>query len=128
MVGPSELYVLTGALASKRENPTLRELARELQVDHTFVHRALRRAAEAGLYDAASKRVNEPNFEELVVHSARFIAPAELGGLTAGVEAAWAAEPVSARIRQAGGSHRQSGRTLKDAYAVRRCSLCIPRR
>jgi hypothetical protein len=102
MVGASEIYVLAGVLASKRQKPTLRELATELHVNPTFVHRALRRAEQAGLYDGAEKRLNEPNFEELVAHSARYIAPVRLGSLTPGVRAAWACPPVSKKIGQAG--------------------------
>ena len=103
MIDSRDIYVLAGAVASQREAPSLRELAAELHVDHTLVHRALGRAAEAGLYSPASRSVILPAFEELVVHAARFIAPAPLGGLVAGVPAAWAAEPVSSRIREAGG-------------------------
>jgi hypothetical protein len=73
-----------------------------LHVDHTLVHRSLNRTEAAGLYRKASKQVNRANFEELVVHAARFIAPAALGQLTRGVPAAWAAEPITKRIRQSG--------------------------
>lgn len=100
MLGPTDIYVLAGMLAEDGEPKTLRALARELHVDHTLVHRALARAEEAGLYRKASKEVNRPNLEELLTHAVRFIAPAELGELTRGVPAAWAAEPVSREISQ----------------------------
>jgi DNA-binding transcriptional MocR family regulator len=102
MLSPSDIYVLAGTLADADKKPTLRELARELHIDHTLVHRALKRAEEAGLYRSASKQVNRANFEELMTHAARFIAPAALGELTRGTPAAWAAKPVSKRIRQQG--------------------------
>jgi len=101
VISPTDIYVLAGALAENGE-PTLRDLARELHVDHTLVHRALARAQEAGLYRKESKEVNRPNFEELLAHAARFIAPAQLGPLTRGMPAAWAAEPISKVIRQSG--------------------------
>jgi len=101
MVGASEIYVLAGVLTSGRDKPTLRELAAELHVNPTFVHRMLRRAEQAGLYDGVEKRVNQPNFEELIAHSARYIAPARLGALTPGVPAGWASAPISKRIGQA---------------------------
>ncbi len=100
MLGSSEIYVLAGALANADKKPTLRALARQLHVDHTLVHRALKRADDAGLYNGASKQVNRANFEELLAHAARFIAPVTLGELTRGTRAAWAAEPISRRIRQ----------------------------
>jgi MarR family len=102
MVSPTDVYVLAGVLAEDGEPTTLRDLARELHVDHTLVHRALIRAEEAGLYRKASKEVNRPNLEELLIHAARFIAPARLGPLTRGTLAAWAAEPISKVIRQSG--------------------------
>jgi DNA-binding transcriptional MocR family regulator len=102
MISPSDIYVLAGTLAEAGMEPTLRELAGELHVDHTLVHRALKRAEEAGLYRSASKQVNRANFEELMTHAARFVAPAALGELTRGMPAAWAAEPISGRIRQPG--------------------------
>jgi hypothetical protein len=98
-LGASDIYVLAGALA-ERNPATLRELAATLAVDHTLVHRALQRAATAGLYSTAGKQVNHASFEELIVHAARFIVPTGLGELTRGVPAAWAAEPISTLIRQ----------------------------
>lgn len=100
MLGPTHLYVLAGVLAEDGERSTLRALAGALHVDHTLVHRALKRAEAAGLYATDTKMVNRANFEELMTHAARFIAPARLGELTRGVPAAWAAEPILTIIRQ----------------------------
>lgn len=102
MLSPTDIYVLAGAVAAEGETASLRELARDLHVDHTLVYRSLARAEEAGLYSKASKAVNRANLEELLAHASRFIAPAELGQLTRGVPAAWAAEPISRTIRQRG--------------------------
>ena len=100
VLGPTDLYVLAGALAHEEGDWTLRELAATLQVDHTLVHRALKRAENANLYRTSTKQVNLASFEELTIHAARFIAPAPLGELTRGVPAAWAAEPIATTIRQ----------------------------
>jgi hypothetical protein len=101
MIGPTDLYVLAGVLSSEEETFTLRGLAGKLHVDHTLVHRALKRAENADLYRESSRQVHLANFEELAIHASRFIAPARLGELTRGVPAAWAAEPISQLIRQA---------------------------
>jgi hypothetical protein len=101
MIGPTDLYVLAGVLSSEEEIFTLRGLAAMLHVDHTLVHRALKRAENADLYRESSRQVNLANFEELAIHAARFIAPARLGALTRGLPAAWAAEPISGLIHQA---------------------------
>jgi hypothetical protein len=100
MLSPTDIYVLAGVLANEEANPTLRELAEKLHVDHTLIHRALKRAANAGLYRADSKRVNRANFEELKIHALRFFAPGPLGALTRGIPAAWAAPPISSIIHQ----------------------------
>jgi hypothetical protein len=100
MLSPTDIYILTGVFASKQEDWSLRELAAKLHVEHTLVHRALKRAEIAGLYTASSRRVHLANFEELMIHAARFIVPAQLGELVPGVPAAWAAEPISAIIHQ----------------------------
>lgn len=100
MIGPTDLYVLAGALSSEEETWTLRELAARLHVDHTLVHRALKRAESVGLYSSNTGRVNAANFEELTIHAARFVAPARLGELVPGIPAAWAAQPISKIIRE----------------------------
>jgi hypothetical protein len=98
----TDLYVLTGALANQWEALSLRGLAEKLFVDHTVVSRALKRTEEAGLYQPANRRVNPASFAELMIHAARFVAPAPLGGMTRGFNAAWAAAPMSALIRRSG--------------------------
>jgi len=106
MLRPTDLYVLTGALANQGEKPSLRDLAEKLFLDHTVVSRSLKRTEEAGLYQSVERRVNSANFAELMIHAARFIAPAPLGGMTRGFDAAWAAAPISDIIRQSGDEPR----------------------
>jgi hypothetical protein len=74
-----------------------------LLIDHTLVHRALRRAEEVDLYSGATRAAHLPNFEELLVHAGRFLAPAHLGELASGIPAAWAAKPMAALIRESPG-------------------------
>jgi DNA-binding MarR family transcriptional regulator len=100
MLGSTDIYIVAGVFAAHSEGSTLRQLANILKVDHTLVHRALKRAETAGLYASSSKRVHRANFEELLTHAARFIAPARLGGLTPGMPAAWATKPISTLVRQ----------------------------
>jgi len=101
VLSPTDIYVLAGVISNDKDSWTLRDLAAMLHVDHTLVHRALKRVEVAGLYDATSRQVNLANFEELAIHAARFIAPAPLGALTRGLPAAWAAKPISKLIHQA---------------------------
>ncbi|HEX3392158.1 MAG TPA: hypothetical protein VHS55_06320 [Solirubrobacteraceae bacterium] len=105
MLSSTDIYIVTGALTSDRDGWTLRDIADLLHVDHTLVHRALRRAGAAGLYMSSTRRVNRPNFEELVTHAVRFIAPVQLGELTRGVPAAWSVDPISTIIHQQAHEH-----------------------
>jgi hypothetical protein len=74
----------------------------QLHVDHTLVHRGLERSDAVGLYLPGARAVNAGELEQLLVHAARFIAPVRLGGLVAGVPAAWAAEPIASLVRESG--------------------------
>lgn len=94
MIQSGDIYVLTGLIAWESGEWTLRELADGLMVDHTLVHRALKRAESVGLYSSATRRVNLPNLEELLIHASRFVLPAKLGEVTVGVPSAWAAKPI----------------------------------
>jgi hypothetical protein len=101
MLSSTDIYIVAGVISSDRGSWTLRGLAATLHVEHTLVHRALKRAEIAGLYTTNTRRVHLANFEELMIHAARFIAPGRLGELVPGVPAAWAAEPISEFIHQA---------------------------
>jgi hypothetical protein len=102
MLLPSDIYVLCGLVALDDDSWTYRDLARRLGVPHAMVQRAVGRAQEAGLYLGEGRRVHRPNLEEFLLHSLRFVAPAKLGAVVPGVSAAWAAPPVSHRIRESG--------------------------
>jgi hypothetical protein len=99
---PSDIYVLCGLAAFDDAPWTYRDLANLLGVPHAMVQRALRRAQEASLYSSESRRVHRPHLEEFLLHGLRFVAPAKLGAVVPGVPAAWAAPPVSRRIRESG--------------------------
>jgi hypothetical protein len=101
MVKGSDIYVLSGLLAHD-EVWSYRSLAEQLHVPHPVVQRALRRAKGADLYSVDRREVHLPNFEEFALHALRFVVPARLGPLTAGVLAAWAAEPMAGAIRSSG--------------------------
>lgn len=104
MLQPADIYVLAGLVAhGDEEDWTLRGLAGKLLIDHTLIHRGLKRAEEVDLYLPSVRRVNLPNLEELLVHAGRFVAPARLGPIVPGVRAAWAAEPMSRLVRESPG-------------------------
>jgi len=101
MVKDSDVYVLGGLLAHDGAW-SYRSLAERLRVPHPVVQRALERAKGADLYSADRREVHLAHFEEFALHALRFVAPAQLGPLTPGVPAAWAAEPMASAIRSSG--------------------------
>lgn len=102
MLQPSDIYVLCGLVAADDASWTYRELAKQLGVPHAMVQRALQRTEEAELYSSDSRSVHRWNLEEFLLHGLRFLAPAKLGRVVPGIPAAWAASPVSRRIRESG--------------------------
>lgn len=102
MLQSSDIYVLCGLVAADDPSWTYRDLAKRLGVPHPLVQRGLARAHEAGLYSPESRCVHRANLEEFLLHGLRFVAPAKLGGVVPGIPAAWAAPPVSQRIRESG--------------------------
>lgn len=100
MLKPPDFYVLAGVLTVEDRDWTYRALASTLEVPHALVQRALQRAEEAGLYSGANRSVHRANLEELILHGLRFLAPAKLGSVVAGIPAAWAASPMASLIRE----------------------------
>ncbi len=98
MIRPADIYVLLGVAARDEGAFTYRELANELGIPHAQVQRSLDRAGASGLYHSDRHGVHRANLEEFLIHALRYVAPASLGAVVAGVPAAWAAEPLSARI------------------------------
>jgi hypothetical protein len=98
---PGDIYVLAG-LVTHDGDWTYRQLAADLHVPHAVVQRALARAGEADLYSESRRSVHLPHFEEFALHGMRFVAPAHVGPIVAGVPAAWAAPPMAELIRSSG--------------------------
>ena len=102
MIRPADIYVLLGVAAHDDSPFTYRELAHEPGIPHAQVQRSLDRAGAAGLYLSNRHDVHRANLEEFLIHALRYVAPASLGAVVAGVPAAWAAEPLSAHISSDG--------------------------
>jgi hypothetical protein len=101
VVKAPDIFVLACLLAGDGDW-TYRSLGERLDVPHSVVQRAIGRAQAADLYVPERRDVHRPHFEEFAIHALRFVVPGELGAVASGVPAAWAAEPVAARIRSSG--------------------------
>jgi len=81
-------------LANRKLEWTFADLARELGISASEVHAALRRAAEAGLYDYEGRRVWRHALWELAVHGLRYVFPARPGARQRGIPTAHSAPPL----------------------------------
>jgi hypothetical protein len=77
---------------------TVRSLESETTIPRSVVQRAIKRLAQAGLYDEHARRVRISQSEEFLVHGLRYVFPGRVGGPTLGVPAAWAAEPLAREL------------------------------
>lgn len=77
---------------------TFGQVAAELDLSASGVHRSLERADQAGLYDARRRKVNRAGLLELLAHGARYVFPAVRQGDARGIPTAWAAPPLVSRL------------------------------
>ena len=101
MLKPQDIVVLL-KLADKQPGWTFEEVAVELGLSPSAVHRSLDRAKQAGLYDARRKAVNGDALFEFLAHGARYVFPAVRHGEARGVPTAWAAPPLTDRLSSSG--------------------------
>lgn len=97
MLKAQDIVVLL-KLARGRSVWTFEEVAEELGLSPSVVHRSLDRAAQAGLFDARRRRVNRPALLEFLAHGARYVFPASRQGEARGLPTAWAAPPLVDRL------------------------------
>lgn len=95
----ADLYVLL-KIASTRGQTDMSQgnLAADIGVSPSTVNRALKRAAQAKLYDPTRKAVNLRALEEALVYGAKYFMAPERGGEVRGTPTAWAAPPLNAQL------------------------------
>lgn len=101
MLKPQDIVVLL-KLAGSARGWTFEQLAGQLSMSVSALHRSLGRAGAAGLYDAAGRRVVSPSLLEFIVHAAKYLFPAAMKGEARGIPTAWAAPPLSGLIASSG--------------------------
>lgn len=82
---------------------TFEQLARDLEMSTSAVHRSLERAEHAGLYSSWSRTIDRRALTEFLVHGARYAFPPVRSGEARGVATAWAAPPLSDEIAASSG-------------------------
>jgi hypothetical protein len=73
---------------------TVRSLESQTTIPRSVVQRAIKRLAQAGLYDEHDRRVRISQSEEFLVHGLPYVFPGRVGGPTRGVPTAWATPPL----------------------------------
>lgn len=77
---------------------TFFQLASELGLGVSTVHRSLDRAAHAGLYNPATEKVNTAALIEFLVHGGKYVFPPILQGEARGFPTAWGVPPLADRL------------------------------
>jgi hypothetical protein len=101
MLMPQDIVVLL-KLASRKPGWTFGEIAEELSLSSSSVHRSLERASGAGLYDARRRQPNAPALLEFIGHGVRYVFPPVERGEARGIPTAWAASPLADRLSSSG--------------------------
>lgn len=78
------------------------QLAEELDLSASAVHRSLGRAADSGLYDPRRRRVKAAELREFLVHGVRYAFPSVSRGEARGVPTAWGTEPLMREFSSSG--------------------------
>jgi DNA-binding Lrp family transcriptional regulator len=101
MLRPQDILILLKLLLLGRDW-TYDQIARELGLSSSAVHRGIERVAMAGLYRPESREVNRASLAEFLVHGVRYAFPADWGGEARGVPTAWAAAPLAKKLSSSG--------------------------
>lgn len=103
MLKSQDIVVLL-KIAGEKPGWTLAQVARELELSSSAVHRSLERAGHAGLYSRSRRAVNPGPLLEFLVHGAKYAFPAVWEGEARGILTAWAAPPLADLLTASGGN------------------------
>jgi hypothetical protein len=79
-------------------DPAYTVLAASLGMSASEVHASVRRASLCGLVSSSGRRPIHRALEEFLVHGAKYVLPAERGGMTRGMLTGYAAPPLRGMI------------------------------
>jgi DNA-binding Lrp family transcriptional regulator len=98
------------------------DLAEQLGMSASAVHRSLRRATDSGLYDSRRRQVKQRELKEFLAHGVRYVFPAVRHGEARGMPTAWGAEPLASELSSSG----PSDPVWPDALGIARGIALIP--
>jgi hypothetical protein len=103
MLRSQDIVVLLKLVAWRR-NWTFDQIAHELGLSTSAVHRSLERSARSGLYRPERREVDPVALGEFLEHGARYVFPPVWGGEARGMPTAWAAPPLSDELNSSAGN------------------------
>jgi hypothetical protein len=101
MLKAQDIVVLL-KVAIARPGWTFAQLADELGMSASAVHRSLDRADAADLYSPGRRRVRIRELKEFLIHGVRYAMPPVNRGEGRGMPTAWAAEPLAGEVASSG--------------------------
>jgi hypothetical protein len=101
MLKAQDIVVLL-KVAIARHGWTFAQLADELGMSASAVHRSLDRAGAAGLYSSGRRRVRIRELKEFLIHGVRYAMPPLNRGEARGLPTAWGANPLAGEIASSG--------------------------
>jgi hypothetical protein len=101
MLKGQDMLVLAALLDQERRQPKLAELAEELGLSLSAVHRSVKALQQAQLVDE-SRKPQLAQVDEFVAHAIRYVFPPRMRGETRGVPTAWAASPLREQLADSG--------------------------
>jgi len=94
-----DILILLKLSGDTERGPWLQQdVAWELGLSPAELHKALARAANAGLYEPKDRKVMRQALIEFLVHGLKYVFPAHLGGPSRGMPTAWAAPVLAGKI------------------------------
>lgn len=93
MLKPQDIVVLL-KLVGQDSRWTFEQIASELDLSPSAVHRSLERAEKSGLYGSKRREVNRSALVEFLQHGAKYVFPPIRQGEARGIPTAWAAPPL----------------------------------
>jgi hypothetical protein len=94
-----DILVLLKLLASAGRPWSYAQLAQELGMSASEVHAAIKRCAEAGLFNPHTRQPQRKALQEFLVHGLRYVFPAQPGALVQGLPTSHGAPPLNQRLR-----------------------------
>jgi len=95
MLRPQDIFVLLKLVIWSGNQWTFDQVAHELGLSASVVHRSVDRSVRARLFAREKRQVEKAFLLEFLIHGVRFAFAPEWGGEARGIPTAWAASPLA---------------------------------